>query len=75
MLGMAYLDHPTTMRFLRVAPFDFPTPVRDVDLVYPPIGRGPDAIPYGEADLTPPSDGTPLDLDLPIHPDYAERPL
>ena len=74
-LGLAYLDHPATLRFLRVAPYDFPTPVLDVDLVYPPIGKGLDEVAHEPGDLTAPSDGTPLALDTPVHPDYLERPL
>ena len=74
-LGMAYLGNPATLRFLRVAPYDFESPILEADLLYPPIGKGPEAHVYGVDDLTPPSDGTPLDLDSPVHPDYAERPL
>ena len=74
-LGIAYLGDPATMRFLRVAPYDFESPVLDADVLYPPIGQGPDAIVYGPADRSPPSDGVPIDLDSPVHPDYAERPL
>ena len=74
-LGMAYLGHPATMRALHVAPFDFESPVLEADLLYPPIGKRHDENPYGPEDLTPPSDGTPIDLDTPIHPDYREQPL
>lgn len=74
-LGMAYLGHPETLRFLRVAPYDFKSPILEADLLYPPIGKGHDAHIYGIEDLTPPSDGTPIELDSPLHPDYAERPL
>jgi len=74
-LGIAYLGHPATMRYLGVAPYDFESPVLDADVLYPPIGQGPEAVPYGPGDRTPPSDGIPIDLDGPIHPDYAERPL
>ena len=74
-LGIVYLAHPGTMRHLRVAPYDFPSPVLDADVLYPPIGQGPDAIPYAAEDRTPPSQGVPIDLDSPVHPDYAEQPL
>jgi len=74
-LGLAYLGHPATMRYLRLAPFAFPSPVCEADLLYPPIGRDYDAIPYGLEDLTPPSQGRPIPLDSPVHPDYAETPL
>jgi hypothetical protein len=74
-LGIVYLGHPATMRFLGVAPYDFPSPVLDADVLYPPIGRGPEEIPYSPEDRTSPPDGEPIDLDSPVHPDYAERPL
>ena len=74
-LGIAYLGDPATMRFLRVAPYDFASPVLDADVLYPPIGQGPDEIVYGPEDRGSPADGVPIDLDGPIHPDYAERPL
>jgi hypothetical protein len=74
-LGIVYLGHPATMRFLHVAPYDFPSPVVDADVLYPPIGRGPEEIPFDPEDRTPPADGVPLELDSPVHPDYAERPL
>jgi hypothetical protein len=73
-LTMAWFAHPPVMRQLRVAPLAIATPVCEADLLYPPIGRPLDAIRYGPADLTPPSDGTPLDLDGPLHPAWAERP-
>jgi hypothetical protein len=71
-LTMAYLGHPTILRHLRLAPYDFPSPILDADVLYPPIGRHPNENPFGWGDVTPPSDGTPLDLDGPLHPDYAE---
>lgn len=71
-VSMAYLNHPRVARLLRLAPYAIETPVVDADLLYPPIGRSRDAIRYGPADRTPPSDGTPLDLEGPLHPDFAE---
>jgi hypothetical protein len=73
-LTMAWFAHPPVMRQLRVAPLAIETPVCEADLLYPPIGRPADAIRYGAADLTPSSDGTPVDLDGPLHPPFAERP-
>jgi hypothetical protein len=61
------------LRQLGLAPLDLPTPICEADLLYPPVGEGPDAIRFSEADLTPPSDGTPVDLTGPLHPAYAER--
>ncbi|MBW1683953.1 MAG: hypothetical protein JRS35_02710 [Deltaproteobacteria bacterium] len=72
-LSMGYLAHPRVLRQLRQAPLDFETPVCEADLLFPPIGRGPEAIRYSSADLTPPSDGTPLSLEGPLHPRYAEK--
>lgn len=73
-LTMGYLGHPVPMRHLRLAPLDFESPVLEVDLLYPPIGKGPESIRYTRADLTPPSDGTPLDPHGPFHPDYHREP-
>jgi len=73
-LAMGYLAHPRVLRELRLAPLDFETPVCEADLLYPPIGRGREAIRYTAADLTPPSDGTPLSPDGRLHPRYAEKP-
>jgi hypothetical protein len=72
-LTMGWFAHPPVMRQLRVAPLEIRTPVCEADLLYPPIGRPVDAIRYSAADLTPPSDGTPVDLDGPLHPAWAER--
>jgi hypothetical protein len=72
-LCMGYLAYPRVLRELRQAPLDFDTPVCEADLLFPPIGRGPEAIRYSSADLTPPSDGTPLSLEGPLHPDFAEK--
>jgi hypothetical protein len=69
-LTMGYLGHPIAMRFVRLAPFDFPSPVCEADLLYPRIGQHPDTISKTEADLWA-SDGSPLAADGPVHPDYA----
>jgi hypothetical protein len=69
-LTMGYLGHPIAMRALRLAPYDFPSPICEADLLYPRIGAHPDTIPFCEDDLSV-SDGTPIDLDGPVHPDYA----
>lgn len=74
-LTMGYLGHPAAMRQLRLAPYDIETPVVEADLLYPRIGCHPDTITLTEDDLTGPPDGTPIDLDGPLHPDYAEKPL
>jgi len=73
-LTMGYLGNPEVMRFLRVAPYDIASPVCLADLLYPAIGAHPDSNPLCADDLTAPSDGTPIDLDGPLHPEYiADR--
>ena len=69
-LTMGYLGHPVAMRSVGLAPYDFPSPVCEGDLLYPRIGAHPDSIRLSEADLSQ-SDGTPLPLDGPVHPEYA----
>ena len=71
-LAMGYLGNPVSMRALGLAPYDLPTPICEADLLYPRIGEHPRTIAFTEADLTPPSDGTPIALDGPLHPAYAE---
>src|SRR5262245_12753422 len=71
-LTLGSFSPPPVLRQLRLAPLSIETPVCEADLLYPPIGRPPEAIRFGPADLTPPSDGTPVDLDGPLHPAYAE---
>jgi len=70
-LTMGYFSHPPVLRQLGLAPREIETPVCEADLLYPPVGCGPEAIAYGLSDLTPPSDGTPLQRDAPVHPAYA----
>lgn len=72
LLTMGYLAHPAVARSLGVAPYAIDSPICEADLLYPRIGEHPDSIPYGPEDLTAPSDGTPLDLAGPLHPDFAE---
>jgi hypothetical protein len=73
-LTLGYLAHPPVARALGLAPRSIPVPVCEADLLYPPVGRGREAIPFGPADLTAPSDGRPLDPDGPLHPAWAESP-
>jgi hypothetical protein len=72
-LTMGYFAHPPVLRQLGVAPLAIDPPICEADLLYPPIGKLPADIPYTRDDLTAPSDGTPLDLDGPLHRDFAER--
>jgi hypothetical protein len=72
MLSMGYFASPAVLRRLRLAPLDVETPVLQADLLYPPIGQPRSEIRWNGADLTPPSDGRPLDLAGPLHPAYRE---
>jgi hypothetical protein len=75
LLTMGYLGHPSALGFLRLAPYQIESPICEADLLYPRIGALAESNPLTRADLTPPSDGTPLDLEGPLHPDYVEKPL
>lgn len=67
-LCMGYLADPAVLRELRLAPWDITPPVVEADLLYPPVGQPRSAIRHTAT--TPPSDGTPLEIGGPIHPDY-----
>jgi hypothetical protein len=69
-LTNCYVADASVLRELELAPFDLETPVVEADLLYPPIGRPPTEIVHGRSDLTPPSDGTPIALDGPLHPAF-----
>ncbi|HKJ24932.1 MAG TPA: gluconate 2-dehydrogenase subunit 3 family protein [Myxococcota bacterium] len=69
-LCMGYLADPEVLRILGLAPWDIDPPVAKADLLYPPIGRPRSEIRHHAT--TPPSDGTPLAIGGPIHPDYRE---
>ncbi len=71
-LTMGYFAAPEVLRAVRLAPYDIETPVTPADLLYPPVGKGPEAIRWTAADLTPPGDASPIALDAPLHPAYAE---
>jgi hypothetical protein len=72
MLTMGYLSSPAVLRALGLAPRQIPTPICEADLLYPRIGALPSTIALRAADLTPPSDGTPLGPTGPLRADYAE---
>jgi len=67
-LTMGYLADPAVLRSLDLAPWDIESPVCQADLLYPPVGRPRSEIRHTET--TPPSDGTPLEIGGPLHPDY-----
>lgn len=71
-LTLGYFAHPGVLRALHLAPLAIPSPVREADLLYPRVGHPPMTIPWTRDDLTPPSDGMPLDPDGPLDPRYAE---
>jgi hypothetical protein len=70
-LTEAYFSHPPVVRALGLAPFAIRSPICEADLLYPRVGAPRESIPYTRADLTPPSDGRPLDRDGPLHPRFA----
>lgn len=72
LLTMGYFNDPEVLRTLDLSPRAIDTPVVEADLLYPPAGRGPEAIRYGRDDLTGPSAGVPLGPASPIHPAFAE---
>ena len=69
-LTMGYFADPAVLRRLELAPYAMETPVREADLLYPPIGKPPSAIVHRPGDLTPPGSPAPLDLAGPLHRDY-----
>lgn len=71
-LTMGYFAFPPVLRQLGLAPYEIRTPVCEADLMYPRIGASRSSIRLSRADLTPPSDGTPIPLDAPLHPDYRK---
>ena len=74
LLTLGYFAYPPVLRQLALAPLDFPTPVCEADLLFPPIGQPRSAVRHGPTDLTPPSDGTPLAIDGPLRAEYREAP-
>jgi hypothetical protein len=59
-LTLGYFADPVVQRQLGLAPFEIASPVCAADLLYPRIGASRASIALGPADLTPPSDGSPL---------------
>jgi hypothetical protein len=73
-LTMGYFADPAVARGVGLAPYAITSPRCEADLLYPRVGEHPETIPWTREDLTPPSDGTPIELDAPLHPDFAEQP-
>ncbi len=72
-LTMGYFAHPAVLRRLGLAPYAIQSPVREADVLYPPIGQPRSAIRHRPEEVTPPGPQPPLDLDGPLHPRYAEE--
>lgn len=70
-LTMGYFAHPAVLRELSLAPFAIDTPVREADLLYPPVGRGPEAIRFRPEDVDWTGETRPVGPEGPLHPDYA----
>jgi hypothetical protein len=71
-LTMGFFAFPPVLRQLGLAPYEIRTPVCEADLLYPRIGASRSSVRLTRADLTPPSDGTPIPLDAPLHPAYRK---
>jgi hypothetical protein len=70
---LGYFAHPAVLEQLRIAPLAMGPRVCEADLLYPPIGRGRDAIRWRAGDVNAPTDVVePLDPDGPMHP-LSER--
>lgn len=74
LLTLAYFAHPEVLRRLDLAPLSIETPPVWPDRLYPPVGRGREAIVLSSGPLADASDrgpaGVPLDAHGPLHPDY-----
>ena len=74
----AYFADAAVLRALALAPFEITPPVTAADALYPPIGRGKDAIRFRpeqvevHGPLDRPPAGAPLDATSPLHPAYRE---
>ncbi len=71
LITLGTLSHPPLLRALRLAPMAIEPPIHEVDLWYPPPGRSRAEIAWTREDLSPESDGVPVDLEGPVHPAYA----
>lgn len=69
-LTMGYFADPQVLRELGLAPRAIRTPVREADLLYPPVGRGPDAVRHRPGDVDWTGETRPLGPDAPLHPDF-----
>jgi len=71
LLTSSYFASPAVLRGVGLAPLAIETPVVEADLLWPPVGRGREAIRWTRADLERPVPRTPLDPHGPLHPAYA----
>ncbi|MBW2267791.1 MAG: hypothetical protein JRH16_04375 [Deltaproteobacteria bacterium] len=70
-LTMSYLSDPAVLRELGVAPRDIEPGYCEADLLFPPIGHGPDAIRIEPEDLRDVEAPATLACDAPLDPRYA----
>ncbi len=59
-LILGYVGHPRCLEALDLSPWEIESPIREADLLYAPIGKGPDEIPYRPSDLSEPGPAPPL---------------
>jgi hypothetical protein len=59
-LTLGYFADAAVQQRLDLEPFEITSPVCAADLLYPRIGAPRESVELGSADVTPPSDGTPL---------------
>ncbi len=72
-LTMGYFADPVVLRELGLAPRAIDTPIREADLLWPPIGASPGSLRLTRADLTPPAEVVPLGATGALHADYVAR--
>ena len=70
-LTMGYFADPTVLRLLGFAPKEIRSPRVEADRLYPPVGRGKEALPPPGTAPELPTEG-PLAPDAPLHPAYRE---
>jgi hypothetical protein len=70
-LGMSYLSDPAVLRELGLAPRDVEPGYCEADLLFPPIGHGPDAIRIEPEDLRDVEAPATLACDAALDPRYA----
>lgn len=72
-LTLGYLAHPAVLRELGLAPRAIEAAPCQADLLFPPIGRGPESIRFAREDLRDVEAPATLACDAPLDPRYAEQ--